>query len=67
MQRFLYGEQIDKRLNWPLGRAERLARQGQIPHVILPDGAIRFEWQAIEKLLCRPKGTSHEPQKRAAP
>jgi hypothetical protein len=51
MQSLLYGEEIDRRLNWPLGRAEKLARRGKLPHVVLPDQAIRFEWSAIEKLL----------------
>ena len=49
----LYPEEIDKRLNWPLGRAERLARRRKLPHVRLPDGAVRFEWPAIESMLER--------------
>lgn len=49
----LYSEEIDKRLNWPLGRAERLARRRKLPHVRLPDGSIRFEWEKIEPLLER--------------
>jgi hypothetical protein len=48
---FLYPEEIDKRLNWPLGRAERLARRRRLPHVILPDGSVRFVWGQVEKLL----------------
>lgn len=48
---FLYGEEIDKRLTWPLGRAERLARRGRLPHVVLPDGSIRFRWDQIEPLI----------------
>ena len=47
----LYGEEIDQRLNWPLGRAERLARQRRIPYVMLPDGSIRFKWEEIEPLV----------------
>ncbi len=47
----LYPEDIDRRLNWPLGRAERLARRRRLPHVRLPDGSIRFEWDPIERLL----------------
>ena len=50
---FLYPEEIDKRLSWPLGRAERLACRHRLPHVLLPDGSIRFEWEPIEKLLQR--------------
>ena len=48
----LYPEEIDKRLNWPPGRAERLARRKKLPHVLLPDGAVRFRWEEdIEPLL----------------
>jgi hypothetical protein len=47
----LYGEEIDQRLNWPLGRAERLARQRRLPHVLLPDGSVRFRWEKIERLI----------------
>ncbi len=50
---FLYPEEIDERLNWPLGRAERLARRRRLPHVVLPDGSVRFEWQEIESLIRR--------------
>lgn len=49
----LYGNEIDKRLNWPLGRAERLARRRKLPHVVLPDGSIRFEWEPVESMLVR--------------
>lgn len=47
----LYPEDVDQRLNWPLGRAERLARRCDLPHFVLPDGSIRFRWEDIEKLL----------------
>lgn len=48
---FLYPEDIDRRLNWPPGRAERLARRRRLPHVVLPDGAIRSRWEETEPLL----------------
>lgn len=48
---FCYPEDIDRRLSWPLGRAERLARRGDLPYVRLPDGSIRFEWEPIEALV----------------
>jgi len=48
---FIYPEDVDRRLNWPLGRAERLARRKRLPHVRLPDGSIRFEWEAIDPLV----------------
>ncbi len=47
----LYAEDIDRRLNWPLGRAERFARRKRLPHVVLPDGSIRFDWSEVEPLL----------------
>jgi hypothetical protein len=55
----LYGTDVDQRLSWPLGRADRLARQGRLPYVLLPDGSIRFEWPSIEPLVQRiPAGLS---------
>lgn len=50
---FLRPEELDKRLNWPFGRALRLARRGKLPHAVLPDGSIRFQWHEIEQLLKR--------------
>ena len=58
MTDLLYGEEIDKKLNWPLGRAERLARRGRLPHVVLPDGAIRLRWSTIEPLIVQVDSTS---------
>jgi hypothetical protein len=49
----MYPEDVDQRLNWPLGRSERLARQRRLPYVLLPDGSIRFEAGAIEELVHR--------------
>ena len=54
----LYGEEIDQRLNWPLGRAERLARQRRLPYVLLPDDSIRFKWEEIEPMLLAVPATS---------
>ena len=57
---FQSGTDIDKRLGWPLGRAESLARRGKLPHVVLPDGLIRFEWTDIEALLLHVKTPAAE-------
>jgi hypothetical protein len=46
---YLTPEQIDARLSWPPGRAERLARQKRLPHFLLPDGRIRFLWELVER------------------
>lgn len=52
------GTTIDKRFDWPLGRAERLARRKRLPHVVLPDGTIRFDLAEVEALLRRVRITS---------
>jgi hypothetical protein len=48
---FVLAHEVDRRLGWKPGRAERLARQRRLPHIILPDGSIRFDWNEIEPLL----------------
>jgi hypothetical protein len=50
---FLTPEELDRRMDWKPGRAERLARGGKLPHIRLPDGSIRFEWCEIEPLIVR--------------
>ena len=50
---FLYPDDLDKRLSWKLGKAERLAKQRRLPHLLLPDGSIRFDWSEIEPLIVR--------------
>jgi hypothetical protein len=50
---FLDSEDLDRRLGWKPGRAERLARQRRLPYVLLPDGSIRFDWDEIESLIVR--------------
>lgn len=41
----------DMLLRYPRGRSARLARKGLIPHVVLPDGEIRFQPAVVEKFL----------------
>lgn len=43
--------EVERRLRWPSGKAERLARQRRLPHILLPDGSVRFIWEQIERLL----------------
>ena len=52
-KQFLISEEVDRRMGWKPGRAERLARQRRLPHVLLPDGSIRFDWTEIEPLIVR--------------
>jgi hypothetical protein len=42
---------LDDLLGLPVGRAEKLARQLQLPHVVLPDGAIRFRLTDIQVFI----------------
>jgi hypothetical protein len=49
----LFGDDVDRRLGWKPGRAVRLARQRRLPHLILPDGSIRFDWPNIQSLIVR--------------
>lgn len=51
MKSLLMPREVDRLLRYPRGRAARLARIGQIPHIVLPDGEIRFDETDIEKLL----------------
>jgi hypothetical protein len=48
---FLYPEDIDRHLNWPLGTAARLARRQRLPHYVLPDGAIRMRLAEVRPLV----------------
>jgi len=64
MPNLLYPEEIDQKLNWPLGRAERLAKQRRLPYILLPDGSLRFDWDEIERLILRvPSTTTGEASK----
>lgn len=42
---------IDRAFFWPLGKAERLARRGKLPHFLLPDGSIRFRLDELKALV----------------
>lgn len=55
-------KQVDCILQWPFGKTARLAKQGKIPHILLPDGQIRFASKDIDYLLEKwRKGNAHEP------
>jgi hypothetical protein len=43
--------ELDGLLRYPRGRSQRLARRQLLPHITLPDGAIRFRPADVEKLL----------------
>jgi hypothetical protein len=43
--------EVDRLLRYPHGRSAKLARAGKFPHIVLPDGEIRFVGKIIERLL----------------
>jgi hypothetical protein len=49
--RIIDGAEVDRRLAWPVGHAKRLAKRGTLPHLVLPDGSIRFRWDDIKPLI----------------
>ena len=58
---FLYPDDIDQKLNWPPGTAQKMARRRRLPHTVLPDGSVRFVWEDIESLLVRVE-VQHPPR-----
>lgn len=52
---------VDRRLIYPAGRAQRLAKAGLLPHIVLPDGSIRFDQADIERLLAELRKARREP------
>ena len=57
-------EEVDRRMDWRPGRAERLARQRRLPHVLLPDGSVRFVWDEVERLIVRVPAAATEGRAR---
>ncbi len=53
--------QVDSLLRYPNGRSQRLARQGLIPHIALPDGEIRFDPEVIDKWISERSQPEKEP------
>jgi hypothetical protein len=50
--------EVDLLFRYPAGRSLKLAKAGQIPHIVLPDGEIRFDEAEIQRLIERRDGTS---------
>lgn len=48
---FISPEDVDRRMAWRPGKAERLARQRRLPYILMPDGSIRFNWADLERLI----------------
>ena len=43
--------EVDHILRYPAGRTLRLAMEGRLPHLLLPDGQVRFREADIQQLL----------------
>lgn len=52
----LTGFDLDQLFRWPSGRAERMAKKGQLPFYTLPDGSVRFARDEIDGLVQRGAG-----------
>jgi len=50
-QNLLTPAEVDAILRYPFGKSKRLARKGRLPHILLPDGSIRFARRDIEAFL----------------
>jgi hypothetical protein len=58
----LTSREVDRFLRYPHGRAAKLAKAGLLPVVVLPDGELRFERQAVLDVLAKlptAKGAAH--------
>jgi hypothetical protein len=47
----LTAREVDRMLCYPRGRSVKLAKAGKIPHVLLPDGEVRFDADALRDFL----------------
>jgi predicted site-specific integrase-resolvase len=55
MGSLLTPRELDRLLRYPRGRSMKLARAGKLPHIVLPDGEVRFDEDEITALLKQPK------------
>jgi hypothetical protein len=51
MEQLLKPNEVDDLLRYSPGKANRLAKQGKIPHIKLPTGEVRFEWADVKKFI----------------
>lgn len=47
--------EVDLLFRYPPGRSLRLAKAGRIPHIVLPDGEIRFDESLIATIINPPQ------------
>jgi hypothetical protein len=51
MCKLLVPQEVDRLLRYPRGRSARLAREGKLPSITLPDGELRFDEAEILRLV----------------
>ncbi|MBM4032824.1 MAG: hypothetical protein FJ291_13690 [Planctomycetes bacterium] len=51
MKNLLTPAQVDAILQYPSGRSARLAREGRLPAVTLPDGELRIPEDQVERIV----------------
>ncbi len=66
MQRLLTPRETDQLLRYPHGRSIRLAKQGKLSAIILPDGEYRFAEKDIELILLGHRRSSKSQVEAAA-
>jgi hypothetical protein len=42
--------EVDLILRVPFGRSAKLAKEGKLPHILLPDGSIRFRPEDVQRI-----------------
>ena len=60
MVNLLKPTEVDELFRYGAGRSKRLAMQGLIPHIVLPNGDIRFTLSDIEKLIQEGRRVSND-------
>ena len=59
MRNLLSSIDVSRLLRLPEKKVRKLAKQGKLPCIMLPDDTIRFDEQAIERMIHSQKSTSH--------
>jgi hypothetical protein len=64
---YVFASDVERRVGWKPGRAERLAKQRRLPHYVLPNGDLRFVWAEIEPLIVHVPEVACAPKEPAPP
>ncbi|QEL19911.1 hypothetical protein [Limnoglobus roseus] len=56
-------DEVDRRFLWLTGTAEKLARRNKLPHYLLPDGGLRFQWAEVASMVRHIQPTAESVQR----